>query len=542
MLRYAALSLLIVAFVSPAMAGDVIVLRGEIGRDTTLRRNRTYLLQGLVTVKAGTTLRIRPGTTVNCDIGSTLVVERGAKLRAEGTAERPIVFTSAQVESSRRRGDWGGIVVNGRAPVNIAGGVGYGEGGTGAFGGYEADDGSGSLRYVRIEYAGFPVGAEGRADALALRGVGSATTVEFVEALNGDGDGVAVVGGTVDLRYVASVGNSRRGLSWSKGWTGGAQFLLVQQRRDVPASSYEAIHAETSTPKVANVTIAGSSVGVRFGSGARGVYRNLVVVGCREAGLDLRDAANFDDLRRGDLEVGNAIFHANRGGENFDPAVRAALGSSAIEQDPLLLNSLDEAAPDFRPRDGSPAFSEGNVGAPPVGAVFIQTSFAGAFGSVESGSWLGAWANFETPPEPRYLANAQTSPEALTRSFLDSLAASDIPGMKRLRITKKEFCWYVWPELPASQLPNISCDFAWSQATLNSLAGLSSVLSDYGGRRFELVSLRFAGGSEVYPSYVVHKDTRVTIRDENGQEHEVRLFGSMLELDGTFKLFSFVVD
>jgi len=114
--------------------------------------------------------------------------------------------------------------------------------------------------------------------------------------------------------------------------------------------------------------------------------------------------------------------------------------------------------------------------------------------------------------------------------------------MKRLRITKKEFCWYVWPELPASQLPNISCDFAWSQATLNSLAGLDEVLNDYAGRRFELVSLRFAAGDEAHASYVVHGDTRVTVRDEAGQERELKLFGSMLELDGRYKLFSFVVD
>ena len=103
MLRYVGLRLLAVALAcalcaaaSPVRAGSgsVVVIRGDIVRDTNLKRKRAYLLQGLVTVRAGATLRIRAGTTVYCDVGATLVVERGAKLRAEGTADLPVVFTS----------------------------------------------------------------------------------------------------------------------------------------------------------------------------------------------------------------------------------------------------------------------------------------------------------------------------------------------------------------------------------------------------------------------------------------------------------------
>jgi hypothetical protein len=158
------------------------------------------------------------------------------------------------------------------------------------------------------------------------------------------------------------------------------------------------------------------------------------------------------------------------------------------------------------------------------------------------GNWLAGWVNFETPPEPRYLANAAPDADELARRFLAAIAERDIPAIKRLRTTKKEFCWYVWPELPASQLPNVSCDFAWSQATLNSLAGLEEMLGDYAGRRYELVSLRFAGGSKAYERFVVHSDTRVTVLDEAGHTYELKLFGSMLEQNGQYKLFSFVVD
>ncbi len=114
--------------------------------------------------------------------------------------------------------------------------------------------------------------------------------------------------------------------------------------------------------------------------------------------------------------------------------------------------------------------------------------------------------------------------------------------MKRLRVTKEEFCQYVWPDLPASRLPNVTCDFAWQQATLTSLGGLSKTLPKHKGKRYKLVSLRFEKGTDSYPNYKVHKDTRLTVKDETGVEQEIKLFGSMLEMDGQFKLFSFVID
>lgn len=528
-----------------AADAKVVLLRGAITSDTVLKRKRTYVLQGLVFVRGGATLKIKAGTTVFCDQGSMLVVERGARIVALGTAEQPVVFTSAQPERDRRRGDWGGVVVNGYAPVAVPGGVATGEGGTGQYGGDDPDDDSGTLRYVRIEYAGYPIGAEGRSDALALRGAGAGTTIEFVEALNGDGDGIAVSGGTVSLRYAASIGNARNGMAWSKGWTGEAQFLLVQQRRDVGRSPYDGIHADASAPKVSNATIVGSTTGIRLGAGARGAYRNVVVTGCAGDGLATRDAGTLEALAERQLEVSHAIFYDNRGGANFGDEVRTALVASAspvVERDPLLVNGLDEATPVFRPLGGSPALDLVNVAPVPFGAFFRPADYLGAFGGEEGGDWLVGWTNFETPPDPRYLANASPSPEQLSRRFLAALADSDTTALKPLRITKKEFCWYVWPELPASQLPNVSCDFAWSQATLNSLAGLSEVLSTYAGRRFEFVSLRFAGGSEVHQTYTVHYDTRLTVRDEQGTERELKLFGSMLEQNGQFKLFSFVVD
>jgi hypothetical protein len=142
----------------------------------------------------------------------------------------------------------------------------------------------------------------------------------------------------------------------------------------------------------------------------------------------------------------------------------------------------------------------------------------------------------------RRLTGAQPSAEALAGSFLEALARQDVEAIRRLRLTKEEFCLHVFPALPSSKVPNLSCDFAWSQATLRSDGGLYKLLPKYKGKRYELISLRFEAGPDSYKGYKVHKPARLLLKDENGAGQEVRLFGSMLELDGQFKLFSFVAD
>lgn len=152
-------------------------------------------------------------------------------------------------------------------------------------------------------------------------------------------------------------------------------------------------------------------------------------------------------------------------------------------------------------------------------------------------------ASQSTPqPAPRNLINAQSSPEAVTREFLKALAAKDITKLRQLRITKDEFCQFVWPELPSSKIQNLSCDFAWDQATLRSEGRLYDLLSRHGGKRYEMVSVRFPKGVDTYPGYKILKETQLVIKDESGSQQEVRLFGSMLEMNGQFKLFSFVMD
>ena len=143
---------------------------------------------------------------------------------------------------------------------------------------------------------------------------------------------------------------------------------------------------------------------------------------------------------------------------------------------------------------------------------------------------------------PARLVAAQPSPEALARRFLDALAKRDPEGMRELRITRTEFCQHVWPELPSSRIPNVTCDWAWSQATLKSEGGLYKLLPQHAGKRYELVSVRFLKGVDSYPIFKVLKEAQLVVKDERGVERELRLFGSMLEMNGQFKLFSFVID
>jgi adenine-specific DNA methylase len=148
----------------------------------------------------------------------------------------------------------------------------------------------------------------------------------------------------------------------------------------------------------------------------------------------------------------------------------------------------------------------------------------------------------KSKPGTRSLANAQASAEALSRNFLKALANKDMESIKALRLTKDEFCQYVFPELPSSKLPNVTCDFVWQQATLKSLSGLSEMYPEHQGKKYEFVALRFEKGTDSYPTYNVHKETHLMVKDETGKQQELRLFGSILEMDGRYKLISFVID
>ena len=136
-----------------------------------------------------------------------------------------------------------------------------------------------------------------------------------------------------------------------------------------------------------------------------------------------------------------------------------------------------------------------------------------------------------------------SSPEALGDAVLAALADRDADTLSRLALDELEFRTAVWPELPSSRPERgVPFDYAWGDLHQKSTNSLRRLLVRYGGERYELVAVAFAGETTPYRTYRVHRETVLDVRDEEGNDLTVSLFGSILERDGEFKLFSYVVD
>src|SRR5690606_14445225 len=171
---------------------NVVEISGEITSNTTWTSDKIYVLKGFVFVSNGATLTIEAGTIIKGDKATkgTLTITRGSKINAIGTVEKPIVFTSALAAGARAHGDWGGLIILGTAPVNqgadvkieggLAGPSGKDEKNYIYYGGTDAADNSGTLKYVRIEFGGIPFSPDNEINGLTLGGVGSGTTLDYI--------------------------------------------------------------------------------------------------------------------------------------------------------------------------------------------------------------------------------------------------------------------------------------------------------------------------------------------------------------------------
>ncbi|HJP63132.1 MAG TPA: hypothetical protein VJ844_06795, partial [Mucilaginibacter sp.] len=218
---------------------DVVEVSGDIKTNTTWKADKIYLLKGFVYVTDGATLTIEPGTIIKGDKPSkaTLVITRGSKIDATGTVDKPIVFTSALSAGGRSSGDWGGIILLGKAPVNptttpnIEGGLDP-KGDPGKYiqyGGTDANDNSGTLKYVRIEYAGIPFSPDNEINGLTMGGVGAGTTLDFIEVYKSGDDSFEWFGGTVTAKHLISIGAQDDDFDTDFGFSGKVQFGLAQR-------------------------------------------------------------------------------------------------------------------------------------------------------------------------------------------------------------------------------------------------------------------------------------------------------------------------
>ena len=144
-----------------------------------------------------------------------MLFRSGGKIEAVGTEDSPIVFTSGT--ASPARGDWGGIILCGKAPIN-KGTTATAEVGDVLYGGTDATDNSGTLKYVRVEYTGNAINTEKEHNGFSFNGIGNGTTLEYLQAYMGGDDGFEFFGGTVNASFLVSTGSKDDSFDWTYGW------------------------------------------------------------------------------------------------------------------------------------------------------------------------------------------------------------------------------------------------------------------------------------------------------------------------------------
>ncbi len=268
--------------ISGTFAGkSVCQLTGRITSNTHLTANFSYFLNGAVFFgenvdtanEAKMSLTIDAGTTIFAPEGvNTLIIDKSAKIYANGTPTKPIVMTSEQdvtgVDALNLRGTWGGLVINGRAPLNTQSGTDEGEGSTGTYGSATAPlatDDSGAVTYVQIKYAGWPITSENELNSIALQGVGSGTILDYIQVHNGADDAIEFYGGTVNAKHLVLTGTDDDALDWTTGYIGKLQHILIEQT----SSGDNCIEADNlgsnpiatprSIPTISNLTCIGST-------------------------------------------------------------------------------------------------------------------------------------------------------------------------------------------------------------------------------------------------------------------------------------------
>jgi hypothetical protein len=208
---------------------EIVEVSGSITSTVSWTKDKIYRLNGFVRVQSGGKLNIQAGTVIFGDYESkgTLVIQKGGQIFAEGTASEPIIMTSEKAPGLRQPGDWGGLVICGNAPNNVAGGEAELEGGYGAFhGGTNAADNSGIVRYVQINFAGIPVNPNEEVNSLTMGSVGSGTVIENVLCAYGLDDAFEWFGGTVNCKNLVAYRGLDDDFDVDLGYSGNVQFGL----------------------------------------------------------------------------------------------------------------------------------------------------------------------------------------------------------------------------------------------------------------------------------------------------------------------------
>ena len=337
-----------------------------------------------VTFSAGQQF-VSQGVTGQVDL---LVVSRGSELNAVGNASNPIIFTSAEdfeddglPNGTSGTGDWGGLAINGSAPLNEctvdpAATPGTdacrqnGEGGSGEFGGGDAADSSGDFQYVRVQHAGFPFTPTNELNGVALQGVGSGTNFEFIQVHRGADDGFEWFGGTVNANNLVVTGANDDSLDWTDGWNGALQFALVVQATGDDNGIEGDNNGDTSNdamprsaPRISNITLigdgGGSGEGIQLREGTAGTVANAIVTNF-DQGLEFNPGGTGPDPVVNSLALsgnvadfagsGAALFAAGMnnmtfaGGNTLDGVIPGVNENSVTATDPTGIDGTFVAA------------------------------------------------------------------------------------------------------------------------------------------------------------------------------------------------------
>ncbi len=414
--------------------GGTVDIRGSISSNQTWTKDKKYRLRGYVYVESGATLTIQPGTQIisNKDSAGVLVVYKGAKIMAQGTANDPIIFTSA--ESTPKPGDLGGIVLVGNATGNnnhkeIEGGV---DAAHKPFGGTNDADNSGVLSYVRIEYGGKAVNPGDEINGLSFYAVGSGTTIDHIQVVRGLDDAYEWFGGTVNCKYLVAYNSADDDFDMDDGYRGKIQFAVsikdpaftddkgtsgdVSNNFEIDNTNGKIPFTTTpiTNPILSNFTAIGPNnasgtsadygYGARFRRGSMVVLANSIVLGGQKAGLVVEDAETQQGFIDGKGMFYNNLLHsvtqpfwAKTATLLTDVALQTMVTATystqllASANDAGLTDPFNNAKPNLQPKAGAKALTTaGKFDKSSLSdGFFVKTNYVGAFDGTTD--WTTGW-------------------------------------------------------------------------------------------------------------------------------------------------------
>lgn len=396
---------------------SLVIVSKSITENTTWKASNQYLLSGFVYVEAGATLTIEPGTIIKGDKVSkgALFIKPGAKIMAVGTVDKPIVFTSNQPAGQRRAGDWGGLVLLGKAPVNKTPAKVEGEEIT-EFGGQDPNDNSGELKYVRVEFAGIAYDPNKEINSLTFGGVGAGTKIEYVQASYGGDDSFEWFGGTTNAKHLISYRGLDDDFDTDNGFNGLIQYGLILRDPNVAdqagdSNGFESDNDGTgttadpqTTAKFANITVAmapgtpndkfASAMRIRRNS-AISVYNSVFTGAWPRSGLRVEGDLSIGNFTSGLMKMDGVVLATTAKtqleGITEDQFKAAGAKNSVASLADLKLSAsfnILSGTSSLLPESGSQLLTGGAT----LPAGFESTVYIGAFGTTD---WTKGWANWD---------------------------------------------------------------------------------------------------------------------------------------------------